>query len=324
MSYLKRLVTGFCLSTLFTMEMPFNGTPVANAQPAGQQNCILNVLAGAARMPVAIVAERINFMDGPDLPAERVQEGLGILGLGTGNEQRFFTREQLERYLIAADPNAEYIVGWAPVNQRDGFGHVVNARVANGRITYIDNQNQCRSPNPAAEPPRQAAVIYYAWLTRLNTSVIDNLADTFGRLLIGTAVNRTTPNLSARSLPIGNTTVNFINFTATCRNIALFSNINRDSQVSLNAQCSDERGNFQPTAIILDQSIANDLGSLNWRSNGGFGGSVQNCQINVGINTILLCDAATGSGSFRKVAINLDTNIANRNGKLTSLILGNP
>lgn len=320
MSYLKRLVTGFCLSTLFTMEMPFNGTPVANAQPAGQRNCVLNALAGAARMPLPVVAERTGFMDGPDLGAEQVQEGLGILGVGTGNEQRFFTRDQLERYLIA-NPNAEYIVGWRPVNENGGIGHVVNARVANGRITYLDNQNQCQSPNPAAEPPRQGALIYYAWFTRLNTSVIDDLAETFGRLLIGNATN---PSLQARSLPIGNTTVNFINFTATCRNITLFSNFNRDSQVSLSAECRDEQGNFQPTAIILDQSIANDLGSLNWRPNGGFGGSVQNCQINVGINTILLCDAATGSGSFRKVAINLDTNIANRNGKLTSTILENP
>lgn len=305
----------FTLSTLLSLGT--TATPPAHA--VEDNNCVLFALAGASRIPLPDVTEITGFMDGPDLGPAHVQEGLGILGVGTGDEQRFFTRQQLENYLTSSTrPNAEFIVGWRPVNANEGIGHVVNARVINGRIRYIDNQNQCESPNPAAEPPREGALIYFAWLTDSNVQPgVEDIGFLLGGLSLQDARNT---SLAARSenAPLRN--ASFGNFTEHCRNINLSTNFNRSSQVSLSAECKDEQGNFQPTAIILDHSIVNESGALMWRSGGGFGRSVQNCRIDVDVYTVLTCDAGDGRGDYRKAAINLDAEIVNRNGKLTSNI----
>lgn len=314
---LKPLAIAFFLGTLFTMEMPFYTTPPANAQAVPDNNCVLFALAGASRIPLPDVIDITGFMDGPALGEQQIVEGLGRLGLGTVPGQTFFTREQLENYL-RFNGDAEYIVGWRPVME-GSIGHVVNARVFNQRVRYIDNQNQCESPNPAAEPPANGAFRYFAWLTRSNAQAdVDDIGFLLGGLTLVQAGNT---SLAARSINIGTApqrSVSFGNFTATCRNISLSTNFNRASQVALSAECQDEQGNYRTAAIILDGYIVNDSGTLRWQSNGGFGASVQNCNIKVGIYTVLTCDADNGRGSLQKAAINLDTEIENRNGELTS------
>ena len=111
----------------------------------------------------------------------------------------------------------------------------------------------------------------------------------------------------------------FGNFTEHCRNINLLTG-NGDSDefdLALTAEYKDEQGKFEEAAMILDSLIVNDTGTLRWQSGDGFGGSVQNCDIDVGLYTVLTCDVGGGRDSFRKAAINLDAEIMNTNGRLT-------
>jgi len=295
MHYLKRLVTVFSLGALFTIETTFNATPPANAQ---DHDCVVHALRGASGLTELQVTERTGLMVGPAHDTQAVTDGLRTLGLGRTTPVTFSARESLDNYL-RSNGDAEYIVGW----QRNGdrVGHVVNARVIDGRITFIDNQNQCQGS--AAEPPIGAAFAYTytAWLTRRLGSV-DSLTFLFANL--------TLDGLAKRNESFGN-------FTPSCKNIALFTNIDRFHSVDLSAECQDNQGKFTPSGINISASIINDSGALMWQKNGGFGASVRNCKIEVGHYTVLLCDAADGKGSWRKAAINLDIEIVNRNGKLT-------
>jgi hypothetical protein len=302
MHYLKRLVTVFSLGALFTMEMTFNATPPANA--IEDLNCVLYALGGAAQIDLDLVAERTGLMNGPVHGIQAIEDGLAILGLRRPTRMTFFLREDLENYLRSNGNNTEYIVAWQ-ANGRN-FGHAVNAHVIHGRITYIDNQNRCQGPGTTAEPPIGFGFeyTYWAWLTRRD--VMDNLTFAFQNL-----------NLSLNGTGLVKRNESFGNFTASCRNITLFTDVDRFHSVHLSAECQDNQGKFTPTAIDLNSNIINRFGALMWQKNGGFGASVQNCKIEVDHYTVLLCDAADGKGSWRKVAINLDTEIVNRNGQLT-------
>jgi hypothetical protein len=304
MHYLKRLVTVFSLGALFTMETTFNATPPANAlEPIRDDDCALHALRGAAGLTLAQVAERTGLMQGPAYNADAITRALPRVGLGNVAPVTFATREDLDRYLRSHGDReyAEYIVGW----QRNGsrMGHVINARVSYGRIQFIDNQQQCLGS--AAEPPRDRAYAYTytAWRTR-RRQVMDGLTFLFGNLTLDGLMKRNE---------------SFGNFTASCKKIALFTNVDRSNSVNLSAECPDNQGKFTPTAIDINTSIINSFGALMWQKNGGFGASVRNCKIQVGTYTVLLCDAADGKGSWRKAAINLDTEIVNKNGKLTVL-----
>lgn len=298
MHYLKRLVTGFSLGALFTMEMAFNATPPANAQ-VPDQDCILHAVGAAAGMNVDQVAEITGLMAGPTHDSDLITGALRQLGLGEIHPYYFNNRVDFENYL-RGNHDAEYIVGWQ--RNTDSVGHSINARVVREVINYVDNQATCQGTVPTLPPygpPNEYT--YVVWLTR--GVDVNSLTLAF--------YNLTLEGLLKRDETFGN-------FTSSCKNISLFTNIDRNNSVDLSAECQDNQGNFQPTAIDLNTSIANDFGALSWRADGGFGGSVQNCRIQVANYTVLECDAANGSnGSFLKTGINLDTRIINVNGKLT-------
>ena len=318
MSYLKPLATAF-LSTLFTMQMPFDTTPPAHAQ---ENDCAIYALAGAARMQREQVLQVTGLMDGPTLNDRDVEEGLRRLGLGTESARTFATREELERYLHTRG-NAEFIVGWQLGFNR-GIGHVVNARVTDGLVRYIDNQNQCDSPDPAAEPPRNeanAAIVYYAWDTNIQVQGVADLTLLMGGLSLQDTGNSSLVRRSeSAGVPLRNPS--FGNFTASCRNINLNTDFSRTSQYSLSAECVNAQGSSQGSSILLGGYITNNNAALRWQSGGGFGGSVRNCSIDVGVYTVLTCDAKNRRGSWQKVAINLDVEIENKNGRLDGILGG--
>jgi hypothetical protein len=304
MHYLKRLVTVFSLGALFTMEMTFNATPPANANEQIQDlNCVLYALGGAAGINLDLVVERTGFMNGPVHGIQAIEDGLEILGLGRPSSRIFYSREELDNYL-RSNGNAEYLVAWDSI-QTSELGHAINARVIDGRITFIDHQRRCQGS--AAEPPRGFVhqYSYWVWLAR-DVDDVESLTFLFDNLTLDDEHG----NLQKRNESFGN-------FTASCQNINLFTHVDRFHSVHLSAECQDNQGKSTPTAIDLNSNIINSFGALMWQKNGGFGASVQNCKIEVGHYTVLLCDAADGNGSWRKVAINLDTEIENRNGQLT-------
>jgi len=295
MHYLKRLVTVFSLGALFTMETTFNATPPANA---ADQDCVLHAIGDVAEIDVPEVARLTGLMEGPIHNGYAVTDALQTLGLGRINRVTFARRDELYSYLLTQG-DAEFIVGW----QRNGYrvGHVINTRVIDGGIQFIDNQQECTGS--AAEPPGGAAYeyTYTVWLTRRLGSM-DSLTFLFGNLTLDGLMKRNE---------------SFGNFTPSCKEITLFTNVDRYNSVYLSAECQDNQGKFTPTTIDINTSIINSFGALMWQKNGGFGASVRNCKIQVGNYTVLVCDAAGRKGTWRKAAINLDTEIVNKNGQLT-------
>ncbi|URD53706.1 CVNH domain-containing protein [Chroococcidiopsis sp. CCNUC1] len=106
-------------------------------------------------------------------------------------------------------------------------------------------------------------------------------------------------------------------FTASCRDINLFTNIDRRGGANLSAKCYNQAGQLLPTAVAINNNIVNNGGRLAWQKDGGFTGSVRNCSLIVRKFTILRCEAGNGAGSWVTSAINLDTGIVNNNGRLT-------
>lgn len=298
MHYLKRLVTVFSLGALLTMETTFNATPPANA---ADQDCVLHALGDVAEIDVPEVARLTGLMAGPIHDEAAITRALRTLGLGYILYATFPTRRELDDYLRAQYDGefTDYIVGWRRIGEP--VGHVMNARVVGGIIQFVDHQRQCIGST--AEPPRGAAYeyIYTAWRARR-------------RPVMG-AIDDMMSNLTMQGNRKRDET--FGNFTSSCKNITLFTNVDRYNSVNLIADCPDNQGKLTPNTIDLNASIINSFGGLRWQKNGGFGASVRNCKIQVGNYTVLVCDAKDGKGSWRKAAINLDTEIVNKNGQLT-------
>lgn len=283
MHYLKQLVSVFSLGVLFTIETAFYATPPANAQPIRDADCALYAVGYAAGgLNIDLVAELTGVMQGPAHGPDTIVNMLQATGFGRPDYRTFFSREALAEYL-RANGNAAYIVGWQ--RNEDPQGHVINARTIGGRTIFIDSQ--C---GRFTEPPTGPGYVYYAWFVEF--------------IRFDTIVKRD-PNAGSG------------NFTSSCQNIALFTNIDRNNSVSLSATCSNSVGNLTQTAVDLNDYISNSSGGLVWQDNGGFGGSVRNCQLRLENVTVLECEAGDGNGSWKKAAITLDKTIVNDNGKLT-------
>ena len=294
MHYFKRLVSGFSLGVLLSITTTFYATPPARA--VEDADCVLNAVAYAANIRLDLVSEITGVRQGPPINGDLIPGMLQATGFGRRSPIEFYTREALVRYL-RSNNNAAYIVGW---RARGGeTGHVINARVINGgEPIFIDRQ--CGSFTTV--PENQG--IYYAWFVE--------------PILFGEA-ERMMQGLTKRDAPDA---TNSGKFTPSCKNIALFTNFDRNNSVSLSAECrnkNDARA-FTPTAIDLNDSITNSFGGLLWQDDGGFGGSVRNSRLRDSNNvTVLQCEANDGKGSWKNVAINLDDRITNDNGQLSVL-----
>jgi CVNH domain len=288
--YLKRLGSGVFLGVSLTIGTAFYATPPANAQPLRDADCALHAVGYAAGgVHIDLVSEITGAMAGPTHDADVITDMIHIMGRGRTGYRGFPSLDTFEAYL-RSQGDAEYIVGWQGYG--DPRGHVVNARTIGDTIIYIDNQCQ-----RFTQPPIGGTYNYYAWF--------------IGHINFGN--DRGDPmDLDKRDVKTGSG-----RFTESCRNINLFTNIDRNNSVSLSAECRNELGNFTPTAIDLNDSIINDFGGLVWQDNGGFGASVRNCRLRHENITVLQCEAGDGNGSWKKAAITLDKKIVNDNGRLT-------
>jgi len=99
-------------------------------------------------------------------------------------------------------------------------------------------------------------------------------------------------------------------FTASCWDIDI-------NGTGLEAECRTNNGGSALTGINLNNRIGNRNGKLVWESNGGYGGSSTNCEIDQESGrSFLHCDTMRNDGSWTSPSLNLDDRIANRNGNL--------
>ena len=100
-------------------------------------------------------------------------------------------------------------------------------------------------------------------------------------------------------------------FTRSCKNIDL------RSKSALDATCRTMRGSHARTGIQLNNYIANIDGDLRWKRNGNYSASSRNCDLDRSHGTtILRCDTRRIDGSWTSSSLNLDSRIANINGRL--------
>ena len=99
------------------------------------------------------------------------------------------------------------------------------------------------------------------------------------------------------------------NFSASCSAFFL-------SNSWLGANCKNGSGGENWTGVDLDESLVNGFGKFYWQLNGNSFASARDC--NVDSNGILSCQLSDGSGGWPRIPINLNENIGNYFGHMTS------
>lgn len=286
MHYFKQLVSALSLGLFLTVETAFHATPPANAER--QQDCVIQAIGYAADIPAPRLAHYLGVPLNRPVTVSNVTNYLYEIGFGRQRRTEFYTREAMMRHLRTNNRNAAYLIAWTGGGQP---GHMINARVIQGEPIFMDPQ--CGEFSTVPENRER----YIVW---------------FVEEIIFAARKKMKRDLSKRD-DRGATSTG--NLTSSCRDIKLFTHVDRHDTVQLAAKCRTKRGS-NLTGINLSDYIINSSGGFLWQKGGGFGGSARACRLEKSKVTVLQCEVKNRKGRWQNALINLDHRIFNDNGRL--------